>query len=423
MATNFPINSTPKGWRLVRLGDVAEVMGGSTPSRANSEYWGGSVPWAIPSELTELKSRYLTVTKESITDAGMKSAGLIAIPTGSILLTSRATIGVTAINAMPVVTNQGFQNLVVKNGIDSLWLYYGVSAMRRELERRAAGSTFLEVSRDSVRTLPIFLPPLAEQRAIAVVLDSIDEAIERTEAVIAATEQLRDSLLHQLLTWGVPGWHTEWEDAHGIGTIPACWEVVRLGDRVAEGPTNGIYKPETEYGSGVWLIRIDDFVPGALVNAKRFQRIRVTEEESRRYSVRKDDILINRVNSLSHIGKTVLIPQLDELTLFESNMMNLRMDQSVHPKYAEVVLLSNGSRRYFMTRAKKAVQQASINQQDVVGLSLPLPPMAEQCAIVAVLNGVDGTIKQTHEELVVLQEVKASASDALLSGRVRIAGK
>ena len=139
--------------------------------------------------------------------------------------------------------------------------------------------------------------------------------------------------------------------------------------------------------------------------------------------MRIDDILINRVNSLSHIGKTVLIPQLDELTLFESNMMKLRMDQSVHPKYAEIVLLSNGSRRYFMTRAKKAVQQASINQQDVVGLSLPLPPIAEQWAIVAVLNGVDAIIKQTHQELVVLQAVKASASDALLSGRVRIAGK
>ena len=77
------------------------------------------------------------------------------------------------------------------------------------------------------------LPQLIEQRAIAAVLDSIDEAIERTEAVIAATERLRDALLHELLTRGVPGWHTEWKEAPGIGTIPADWEVVRLGD-VAE---------------------------------------------------------------------------------------------------------------------------------------------------------------------------------------------
>ena len=81
---------------------------------------------------------------------------------------------------------------------------------------------------------------MAEQQAIAAVLDSIDEAIERTEAVIAATERLRDALLHELLTCGVPGWHSEWKDAPGIGTIPACWEVVRLGEvaQVVRGALN-----------------------------------------------------------------------------------------------------------------------------------------------------------------------------------------
>ena len=223
----------PDGWQVVRLVDVAEVVGGSTPSRSRKEFWDGNVSWVVPSELTDLQGRYLTVTHDSITDEGMKSSGLRLIPAGSVLLTSRATIGVTAINAIPVTTNQGFQNLVVKNGTDSLWLYYSISALRKELERRAAGSTFLEISRDGVRSLPLFLPPLPEQRAIAAVLASIDEAIERTEAVIAATERLRDALLHKLLTRGVPGWHSEWKEAPGIGTIPASWEVVRLGE-VAE---------------------------------------------------------------------------------------------------------------------------------------------------------------------------------------------
>ena len=79
--------------------------------------------------------------------------------------------------------------------------------------RRAATGTTGNATKD----LPILLPPLPEQRAIAAVLDSIDDAIERTDAVIAATEQLRDSLLHQLLTRGVPGWHTEWEGRAGVG--------------------------------------------------------------------------------------------------------------------------------------------------------------------------------------------------------------
>ena len=78
------------------------------------------------------------------------------------------------------------------------------------------------LNRDDVYSLNRSLPPLAEQRAIAAVLDAIDEAIERTEAVVAATERLRDALLHQLLTRGISGWHTAWKDVPSFGTIPAC---------------------------------------------------------------------------------------------------------------------------------------------------------------------------------------------------------
>ena len=87
---------------------------------------------------------------------------------------------------------------------------------------------------------------MPEQRAIADVLDSIDAAIERTEAVIAATEILRDSLLHELLTRGVPGWHTEWKDVPGIGTIPADWEVVRLEDVASVERGKFAHRPRNE---------------------------------------------------------------------------------------------------------------------------------------------------------------------------------
>ena len=286
--------------------------------------------------------------------------------------------------------------------------------------RGIAGTKMPRTSWSHLRSFKLDLPPLPEQLAIAAVLDSIDEAIERTEAVIAATEHLRDALLHELLTCGVPGWHTEWKDVPGIGTIPACWEVGRLGDRIEEGPTNGIYKPESEYGNGICLIRINDFMLGAFVNTGGFQRIRVTEEERRRYAVREGDILINRVNSLSHIGKSVLIPRFNEPTLFESNMMKLRMDESVHPKFAEMVLLSDSSSRYFITRAKKAVQQASINQQDVAGLPLPVPHLSEQQAIVAALDGVDASLRRARIEREMLQLLKNSTADALLTGRVLV---
>lgn len=241
----------------MRLGDVAEVVGGSTPSRTRADYWGEGVPWVTPSELTELPGRYLESSQESVTRDGLKAAGLRVLPAGSVLLTTRATIGATAINALPVTTNQGFQNLVGRAETESLWLYYCVSWMKHELEKRGAGSTFREVSRDSVRTLPILLPPLPEQRAIAAVLDSIDEAIERTEEVIAATERLRDALLHELLTRGLPGRHTAWCDVPGLGTIPADWEVVRLGD-VGRFVNGAAFKPSDWGEVGLPIVRIQN---------------------------------------------------------------------------------------------------------------------------------------------------------------------
>ena len=135
---------------------------------------------------------------------------------------------------MPLVTNQGFQNLIVNGGTDALWLYYFVSELADgSTEDWHPGALSREVSGHVVRSFPILLPPLPEQRAIAAVLDSIDGAIEGAEAVIAATERLRGALLHELLTRGVPGWHTAWREAPGVGSVPADWEVVRLGE-VAE---------------------------------------------------------------------------------------------------------------------------------------------------------------------------------------------
>ena len=109
----------------------------------------------------------------------------------------------------------------------ALWHRYtrGVTA---RLEHRTTGIRNLDYA--GYVAFPIPLPPLSEQRAIAAVLDAIDDTIERTEAVIAATEELRRALLNELLTRGVPGWHSEWKDVPGVGTVPACWEVVRLGD-------------------------------------------------------------------------------------------------------------------------------------------------------------------------------------------------
>lgn len=406
----------PNGWRRVRLEDVAEVVGGSTPSRTDARFWEGDVPWVVPSELTALKGRYLAASKESITDEGMRSAGLRLIPAGSILLTSRATVGVTAINGVPIATNQGFQNLIVKNGADPLWLYYSVSQQRPELERRASGSTFLEVSRDSVRSLPILLPPLPEQRAIAAVLDSIDDAIEGAEAVIAATEGLRDALLHDLLTRGLPGQHTEFRDIPDLGTIPADWEVVRLGDvaEVRNGTTPSRRKPEywgnegipfvkTGQVNDVYIVEPEEFItPSAIQNAGPV-------------IVPKGSVLIAMIGQGKTRGMTA---KLGFRAAINQNFAAVYEPRSgfdldyffawASQNYAHVRALGQGS------------NQDALNCEVIEGMKFPLPPPMEQEAIAAAMDGVDAAMAVARDEAAGLRLLKESTADALLSGRVRV---
>ena len=134
-----------------------------------------------------------------------------------------------------LIASTGFAVLTPRPEVDGSLIYHHVMAPQfaSHLEASMTGQAYPAVRTSDVASYPIRLPPLPEQRAIAAVLDSIDEAIEGAEAVITATERLRDALLQELLTHGVPGWHTAWKDVPGLGTIPACWKVVRLGD-VAE---------------------------------------------------------------------------------------------------------------------------------------------------------------------------------------------
>ena len=191
----------------------------------------------------------------------------------------------------------------------------------RQFARIANGVTRFGLTLAATRSLPILLPPLSEQRAIAAVLDSIDEAIERTEAVIAATERLRDALLHELLTRGVRGWHSAWKDAPGLGTIPASWAVVRLGE-VLESTTYGTNEPLGTRGEMV-VLRMNNLQNGEL-DLSEVRRADLSKKEVHELNLVRGDILFNRTNSLDLVGKVGVVRNLPELISFASYLIRLR---------------------------------------------------------------------------------------------------
>ena len=227
---------------MARLGDVAEVAFSGVDKR--------TVDGEIPVELCN----YTDVFYNRRIQSGMSLMSATATPSecsrwslkeGDVLFTKDSEtpdeIGIPSYVAedMPKVLCGYHLGLArpFRGKVSGAFLarVLGSRECVRKFTRIANGVTRFGLTLEATRSLSILLPPLTEQRAIAAVLDSIDEAIERTEEVIAATERLRDSLLHRLLTRGVPGQHSEWKEAPGIGTIPACWDVVRLGDVVTDG--------------------------------------------------------------------------------------------------------------------------------------------------------------------------------------------
>lgn len=173
------------------------------------------------------------------------------------------------------------------------------------------------------------------------------------------------------------------EDTAVLPDLPEGWAWTNMETLIVDGPTNGLYLPKSKYGEGVPILRIDDYQNGESRSSDELRKVAASTEKIQKYSLRKRDIVINRVNSPSHLGKCLVIEDRNLPSLFESNMMRMALSENIQPDFVEFYLQSGNGRARLISNAKWAVNQASINQGDVKSTPVPLPPLAEQERIVA----------------------------------------
>ena len=169
-------------------------------------------------------------------------------------------------------------------------------------------------------------------------------------------------------------------------------------------PQNGLYKPKVAYGDGVPILRIDDFQDFYLRERGALHCLRITESESITYALEANQLIVNRVNSLSHLGKCLVVPNALLPAVFESNMMRMTTSHLVDPFFVAYYLRSPVGRPLLTSNAKWAVNQASVNQTDVCTTQVPLPPLAEQHRIVA----------EVERRLSVIQQAEATVTASLV---------
>ena len=423
MRTKVPL---PDGWRIVRLGDVADIAFSSVDKRT------------VDGELPVQLCNYTDVFYNRRIRPGMDFMAATASPVecqrwalrvGDVLFTKDSEtpeeIGIPAYVTEDMPNVLCGYHLGVARPKDNLanGAYLsetlGSPTSARQLARIANGVTRFGLTLQATRSLSVLLPPLSEQRGIASVLDSIDEAIERTEAVIATTERLRDALLHELLTRGVPGWHSEWKEAPGIGTIPACWDVVRLGD-VCGPPEYGAGAPGTNYNPSLpRYVRITDLTDDGRLRAEDVR----SADPSRvvGFELEPGDLLFAR--SGATVGKTYMHRLEDGPCVYAGYLIRFRATRDLAvPDFLRWFTHSHPYASWVASMFR-AGAQPNINGKEYASMSVPLPPMAEQQTIATTLNRVDDAIQLAHAEQDELSLLRASAMDALLTGRVRLASE
>ncbi len=199
-----------QGWEIKKLGDICDVVGGSTPKTSEDSYWGGEHYWISPAELDG--SKYVYSTSRTITDEGVKSAHLQILPIGTVLLSSRAPIGKVAITKVPMFCNQGFKNIICKDEVINEFVYWFLLYSTDYLKTLGTGATFKEISKKVVEQVSIPVPPFSEQEKIVAELDCLSSIIEKKKQQLKEYDALAQSIFYEM--FGDPvenekGWDTK----------------------------------------------------------------------------------------------------------------------------------------------------------------------------------------------------------------------
>ena len=184
-------------WEQRRLSDVASIVGGGTPSTSNPEYWDGDIDWYAPAEIGD--QIYVSKSLKTITELGQQKSSAKILPIGTVLFTSRAGIGNTAILAKEGTTNQGFQSIVPhKNKLDSYFIFSRTHELKRYGEVTGAGLTFAEVSGKQMAKMPILIPCINEQRKIGAFFEQLDTTITLHQRELDVLKETKKGFLQKM---------------------------------------------------------------------------------------------------------------------------------------------------------------------------------------------------------------------------------
>ncbi len=318
----------PADWREVRIRDAVNIVSGGTPDTSEPSFWDGDIPWLTPTEMTSLRGRLATTSTRKVTALAIGNSNCQLLPVGSLVLSTRGTIGLVALAGIPLTCNQSCEALLPKNGNNGDYLYYLFSFIRPILERFGAGTTFASITRRDFRDIRFGLPEPPEQNVIANLLLQVDEAVHATEAKLVSAQSLNTAIIQQLFTQGIPGQHTRFKKTK-IGDIPEDWQVSTIGSVLDGTPFSGVSPQSRQEPPGIPILNVECIDDG-LCTTKDVSYVDVDEQTSQECRAEQGDFYVLRGNgNREYVGTGGLLREQPTIpTIFSDKLIRLRFKPS-----------------------------------------------------------------------------------------------
>jgi len=259
------------------------------------------------------------------------------------------------------------------------------------------------------------LPPLEEQRKITSVLYTIDQAIQKTEEIKEQTERVKQGVAQDIFRYGIEQEETKetW-----LGEIPQSWEVVQFSELVSSN-RNGLYKSEEAYGEGYPIAKMGNALEQRVLDMTTADRLQLTDQEREKYALEQGDLIFaRRAQEVSAAGDCCYVPELEELTVFESSLIRVRLSNDANPKfYVQYFEGPIGSRS--IERIVTETSISGIATSDLLDLRVALPTPEEQEKISSILWEFDEQVEELEKEIGQYERLKKGLIQDLLSGTVR----
>ena len=382
-----------QGWEIKKLGEVCEIIGGSTPKTNEPSYWDGEHYWVAPAELDGAK--YISSTKRTITDAGVKNAHLQLLPKGSVLLSSRAPIGKVAITTVPMYCNQGFKNLVCSDKLYNEFAYWFLFHNTDYLNSLGTGATFKEISKRVVEQIPISIPPREEQERIVAELDCLSVVIEKKREQLKQLDALAQSIFYQM--FGDPI------------TNEKGWDVKKLGE-VCNKITDGTHNSPKSFPSGVYM-----YVTAKNIKKDGFDLSNITyvsEDVHKSIYSRCNPVFgdILYIKDGATTGIAMINSLKEEFSLLSSvALLKCNYDMVSNTFIKEVL---NSTSKYNEIRGNMggaAITRLTINK--IENIYIPLPPLALQQEFADKIEAIEKQKQLIKESITQTEEMFNSRMD------------